>query len=300
MSDTSCFLCGSDVERSWQDPERDACGVKCRRCGDYLITRQCSFNSCSADPRTLAAISAATRQATEGGVRLLLQMNNWDQVAAAHKSTPVQQKVHKLLQCLARKSQFPGDGVSIREDDDYPAFDAVSPTECRFLVRHVFNSGYLEKRGDHLLALSVKGWERVEPPSGAVGIPGRCFVAMSFAVELDEPYLLGIKPAAEQDCGLTAIRMKELQHNDDICDRLLSEIRQSQFLIADFTGHRDGVYYEAGFACGLGREVINCCRESDFGDLHFDTNHLNHIKWVTAEDLRQKLADRIRATIRLA
>jgi len=122
---------------------------------------------------------------------------------------------------------------------------------------------------------------------------------MSFAEELDEAYLLGIKPAVEQDCGLIAIRMKELEHNQDICDRLLSEIRQAQFVIADFTGHRSGVYYEAGFARALGREVINCCRESDFDGLHFDTNHLNHIKWATAADLRQKLADRIRATIRM-
>jgi hypothetical protein len=87
---------------------------------------------------------------------------------------------------------------------------------------------------------------------------------MSFADDLDEAYFSGIKPAIEQDCGMEAVRMKELHHNLDICDRLLSEIRQAQFVIAEFTGHRNGVYYEAGFARALGREVINCCREDDF------------------------------------
>jgi nucleoside 2-deoxyribosyltransferase len=103
--------------------------------------------------------------------------------------------------------------------------------------------------------------------------------------------------AVEQDCGFKAVRLKEIQHNNDITDRILSEIRLAGFMIADFTQHKSGVYYEAGFARALGREVIMSCREDDFEKLHFDTNHLNHIKWTTPTDLREKLADRIRATI---
>ncbi len=34
-----------------------------------------------------------------------------------------------------------------------------------------------------------------------------------------------------------------------------------RFMIADFTGHRGGVYFEAGFAHGLGIPVIWTCRE---------------------------------------
>jgi len=79
--------------------------------------------------------------------------------------------------------------------------------------------------------------------------------------------------------------------------RLLAEIRRAEFVVADFTGHKKGVYYEAGFARALGREVIMMCRDSDFGGLHFDTSHMNHIKWSETIDLRQRLADRIRATI---
>jgi hypothetical protein len=57
------------------------------------------------------------------------------------------------------------------------------------------------------------------------------------------------------------------------------------------------VYFEAGFANGLSREVIWCCKDSETAELHFDTRHLNHIVWHDAEDLKQRLADRIRATI---
>jgi hypothetical protein len=299
MTETACFLCKLRADKSWDDSGTDSYGVKCARCGEYRITRQCSFNPQNADAGTLAAVSASTRQATESGASLLLRMDNWDQLSAAHKRTPVRQKVIKLLQYLASKSQFPGDAVRIDEQVDYPAFDAATPAECNFLVQHVYKKGYLHRWAGGFATLSVRGWDHVEPLIGIAGIPGRCFVAMSFAEELDEAYLLGMKLAVEKDCGLTAIRMKEIEHNQDICDRLLSEIRQAQFVIADFTGHRNGVYYEAGFARALGRPVINCCRESDFDGLHFDTNHLNHIRWTTAADLRQKLADRIRATISL-
>ncbi len=210
----------------------------------------------------------------------------------------------KVLQYAASKSEHPGAYFRVKDALDYPLFDAASQEESQFLVGHAVASGYLWSRsGDaprtslDCLVLTVKGWEVIEPLAGKAGVPGRCFVAMSFQEDLDEAYFLGIKPAVEQDCGMLAIRMKELHHNADICDRLLSEIRQAQFIIAEFTGHRNGVYYEAGFARALGRDVINCCRDTDFGGLHFDTNHLNHIKWHTVSDLREKLTDRIRATI---
>ena len=68
-------------------------------------------------------------------------------------------------------------------------------------------------------------------------------------------------------------------------------------MVADFTGQRAGVYYEAGFATGLGRPVIWCCRKDEIDKLHFDTNHKNHIDWETPEELRDRLYRRIRATI---
>ena len=42
--------------------------------------------------------------------------------------------------------------------------------------------------------------------------------------------------------------MFELEHVDRIDDRIFLEINRSNFLIADFTGHRPGVYFEAGYA----------------------------------------------------
>lgn len=85
-----------------------------------------------------------------------------------------------------------------------------------------------------------------------------------------------------------------------IDDEIIAEIRRSRFVVADFThdkekGVRGSVFYEAGFASGLGLEVIYSCRKGLEGELSFDTRQYHHILWETPEDLRIQLRDRIRA-----
>lgn len=130
-------------------------------------------------------------------------------------------------------------------------------------------------------------------------VAGVCFVAMSFDPKLNDAYELGMVQAIERDCGFTVVRIDRVQHNDDITDRILAGIRGAQFVVADFTKQRPGVYFEAGFAAGLGRTVIWTCHSDDFDSLHFDTRQRNHIKWTEPNDLRTQLTERIRVTVAL-
>ena len=88
---------------------------------------------------------------------------------------------------------------------------------------------------------------------------------------------------------------------DKIDDAIIAEIRRSRFLIADFThgedGARGGVYYEAGYAHGLGIPVIFTCHKDKIDELHFDTRQYAHIVWDSPEELRTLLRDRILARI---
>src|SRR5262249_53117820 len=136
-------------------------------------------------------------------------------------------------------------------------------------------------------SLTPRAWEALEPVGGG-GIAGICFVAMYFAPELRAAYDEGIRPAIEDDCGLRAISVDLEEHNDDINDRILAGIRSAQCVVADFTGQRQGVYFEAGFALGLGRTVIWTCRADNLPTLHFDTNHRNHVVWTNHAELREK------------
>jgi hypothetical protein len=77
----------------------------------------------------------------------------------------------------------------------------------------------------------------------------------------------------------------------------MASIRGSRFVVADFTGSRGGVYYEAGFAHGLDLPVIFMCREGD--ELHFDIRQYNCIFWKAdaLENAQARLRNRILATL---
>ena len=102
-----------------------------------------------------------------------------------------------------------------------------------------------------------------------------------------------------EDAGYLALRIDNKEHNDKICDEIIAEIRRSKFVVADFTENRGGVYFEAGFALGLGIPVIWTVQQ-DFlkkEGVHFDTRQYNHIAYKTGDELRSRLNNRIRATI---
>lgn len=109
-------------------------------------------------------------------------------------------------------------------------------------------------------------------------------------------YEAGIAPAFD-NTGMRPLRIDRKDHNNKIDDEIIAEIQRSRFIVADFTGHRGGVYFEAGYAMGRRIPVIWTCREDNIKDLHFDIRQYNMIDWVDAQDLKTRLHQRIRATI---
>ena len=85
---------------------------------------------------------------------------------------------------------------------------------------------------------------------------------------------------AVEEAGYEPIRIDRVEHIDKVDDKIIAEIRSSKFLIADLTGHRNGVYFEAGFACGRGIPVIWCVREDYLKKAHFDVRQFNLIQAV--------------------
>ena len=206
----------------------------------------------------------------------------------------------KLLQLIAIRSKRPGEVTADFDlDSDFTLIDCHSAEEFVRYLDWARAAGFIKMEGVNRtvnLSLTMEGWDRVQPLSRTGGIPGQCFVAMWFSDETRAAYEVGIQPAISQ-AGFKPIRIDRKEHNNEIPDEIMAEIRNCQFMVADFTGQRAGVYYEAGFAMGLGRPVIWCCRNDEVGKLHFDTNHENHIGWETPEELKTRLYRRIRATI---
>jgi hypothetical protein len=246
-------------------------------------------------------LSCATRQASEVGQQLRVTNANAKEIAESHLRTRVVDNQERLLRVAAKRAGRPHNGAWFSFATDFTLIDCQSSKEFSWYVEWLINdllafrTGIGDERAQ--LTLSLEGWKRAQPIPRVGGAPGRCFVAMWFDASMNDIFELGIKKAVE-DCGLPIpIRIDRKEHNNQITDEIMAEIRDAEFVIADFSGNRGGVYYEAGFARGLGRPVIHCCRDSDFDDRHFDTKLINHIKWSNATDLRQKLANRIKATI---
>ena len=144
--------------------------------------------------------------------------------------------------------------------------------------------------------ITPAGWAYLESLRQANPESKKAFVAMWFEPEMEKIYD-GFIAKAIKDAGYNPIQIGRKEHNDDINDAIIGEIRNSKFIVADFTGNRGGVYYEAGFAYGLNIPVIYTCKKDQLKNVHFDVNHRNIIDWKNGDDLYNKLLYKINSTI---
>ncbi len=126
------------------------------------------------------------------------------------------------------------------------------------------------------------------------------FVAIWFDDSMNEAYEAGIEPALLR-LGYQPIRIDEDLTVDDIMPKVRQRIEECDLLVADLTcgnkGPIGGVYWEAGYAEGIGKPVIFTCRADQASDIHFDLSHKFHIRWETPKQLRDGLKERIPARV---
>ncbi len=221
----------------------------------------------------------------------------------------VPKRLDRMLCNFARLSPTGGHRVNFDPEDTSLAF-AETGVEAGYNFRCLLAAEWVDDDGSKDLAeihgtLTPKGWQRFEELTQGKGAPENdVFVAMWYGAkenteecgktekEMSRVFEDGIKLAVE-DAGYQAIRVDLVQHNEWIMDQVLGLIRLAPFVVADFTGHRNGVYFEAGFARGLGKPVIQTCETGELEKAHFDTRQLNHVLWKTPKELRERLCQRI-------
>jgi hypothetical protein len=170
-----------------------------------------------------------------------------------------------------------------------------------FLVDSVLirEFGWLERPDPGVysqLALTPEGHLELERRPNAEAHAGFC--AMWFAPELAGFYTEVVE-AAVLRAGYEPLRLDHKEHSNPIDTEIGASIRAARFVVADLTGHRGGVYYEAGFAHGLCLPVIFMVREDAQEALHFDVQRQNFIVWQPGDlaDARRRLANCIRSTL---
>lgn len=165
-----------------------------------------------------------------------------------------------------------------------------------FFINYLVDQKFIEA-GPRRCVLLPKGYERIDAlQKASAKTTKNVFIAMSFAPEMSK-----VREAIRTaiiNCGYTPRIMDEIEHNHQIVPEMLYEIREARFVIAELTGHNNGAYFEAGYALGFGKDVIQVCQRSKFNeDGHFDVKQVNSVLWEDTDDLTQKLIARIKATI---
>lgn len=125
-----------------------------------------------------------------------------------------------------------------------------------------------------------------------------------FSADMTSIYENGYKPVI-QSLNYAAMRIDEKDYTGSIIDEIKSEITDSVALIADLTGNRGGVYYEAGIAKGLQLcnhpiKLVLACKQDYFNKegVHFDVRGDNILLYENESDLKTKLAKRLQTILK--
>lgn len=236
-------------------------------------------------------------------------------VNLAREGSPLSalQRIDRLLEFFDYKSKEIGQNVGYKfeevgtEDGDN-SLEALAWTESLkqdevwFLTNCLLEKKFIS--GGPKWRIEPDGYGRLDEMKYSLTPSAQGFVAMWFDQDMNEIYQKGFYSAIDK-AGYKPMRIDRKEHSNKIDDEIILEIRRSRFLVADFSCEivevdkmkraipRGGVYFEAGFAKGLGLPVIWTCRKDMIEHVHFDTRQFNHILWTNADDLRTGLINRI-------
>ena len=217
-----------------------------------------------------------------------------EQIIAVPRPNLIERSRRLLEECGRRTSYY-------SEDVFKPTPPLMALTWCKnevelqSLADLLREEGFLKKGAAIEFRVTAQGIKEVGSERRSVGSE-QVFVAMAFDPDFRPVYDKGLAPGI-LSTGHRPFRVDRHEHLNRIDDEIVAQIRRSKFLVADFTMQRRGVYFEAGFALGLGMPVIWTCRKDQITKLHFDVRQYNCVDWGSEEELAARLQKRIEAIV---
>jgi hypothetical protein len=292
-----CNICGSLAEYGSDAafPSR-----RCPRCGDFDYDASLGLKIQS--PDEMVRLAGWVREQNAAGI-VPVRITPERAARVVHTRLPgLRERANRALGVIARKHpnvrkriRLPG----VAEDLELQGMSySGTSDDATQLIEILLDDGSLRWAPDALGTdgfLTPKGMLAAEAlGAGGSGLQG--FVAMWFDDTMNDVWLSGFEPGIRA-AGFRPRRIDQKDYVGGVSDEIMAEIRRSLFVVADYTGNRGGVYFEAGFALGLGLIVIPTCRADEIEKLHFDIKHLNTLTWNTPAELADGLNQRIRAVI---
>ena len=160
---------------------------------------------------------------------------------------------------------------------------------------------YCENLVAWLRQLYKRKYDSIEVPP--ITKRNQIFVAMMFSDETNDVYQNCYKKVI-QSLNYACMRIDEKDFTGSIISEITSEISDSVAIIADLTGNRGGVYYEAGVARGLQLcnhpiKLLLTCKQDFFNKekVHFDVSGDNILLYNDTSDLIEKLNKRLQTIL---
>jgi nucleoside 2-deoxyribosyltransferase len=314
MDTKKCFFCGHDLIGPDISDSQEAGGYtlshNCPQCGPYVYKVQFrSMSLSNIEKAMVAGYLFETRNAfryheeKSGAIFRLDEKKIGEILGTSLIPKGISDKFSKVLSYLDKTQKKFGEWIEIPNAVAY----AIDDTERDNILFELEQDGLLKQGKQYTsgepspyipprASLTKKGMNTVIHNKQIIDST-KCFIAMSFRKEtlLDDFYTCVVKPACIE-AGYEPIRVDEQSYEGYITDKIFSEIRTSKFVIADFTYQNQGVYYEAGFARGLGKTVLQLCNEDYFEKtkdkngnwlldhgMHFDNSQVVTIIWKNSE-----------------
>ena len=220
-------------------------------------------------------------------------------------------KIDMILENLSRIYLSYGEPIFFGKNENifkghnfYNIFFAEDDKSSWGLFQMMCDSGYItdykgsmSNDGSYKI-LTSKAWSRIEELSRNVDNK-QIFIAMSYSNDAHIQNARKDIKNAIKESDYKPLILDEEEYNNFIPSEIEYEIKKSKSVIVDLTDCNNGAYFEAGYALGFGKEVIQICEKSKFGvDGHFDVKQINSILWEDTNDLKKKLIARINATIK--
>lgn len=147
----------------------------------------------------------------------------------------------------------------------------------RFLLRNV------RPRRQRPVVFQIPEHENIEPTLASAMMP--------FDAGFNDVYA-AIRQAAE-NAGLRCRRADDIWENPAIIQDVVALIDRSRVVVCDCSGRNPNVFYEAGIAHTLGREVILITQNGQ--DIPFDLRHLRYIPYLNNAEGRAGLTQALQA-----
>lgn len=307
METRKCPVCLANEAR-YRGDDSDINHYECPRCGRFSCSQEFEEDFLRREVerdrgQVLLGPTGSRRRANLSSWLLgqpAVLLSSTDEGAVVTIPTPsIHQRAASFLSQLVGVSGSLGVQVLVKYGEWLSRTWSASETEVFHLLDFLEGHGWVSLSRvlgpwDHV-TVTAEGWEQVEATAGSDST-AQGFVAMWFSEDMLVAYTDGIA-AGIADAGYQPHRVDQKEYFGRIDDEIISQIDRSEFVVADFTGHRGGVYFEVGYAKGRNLPVFFCCRKDDLENLHFDVRQYNCIDWETPNELQVRLAKRILDTI---